>query len=89
MKAFNVHRWVFIWNVSFIFAVAQGQGLFTDRASVLGLKLGNGPVACVDYNRDGWVDIYCAGTLWKNNQGKSFSKVVEKGGNAIWADFDN
>jgi hypothetical protein len=75
--------------VSFIFAVAQGQGLFTDRASVLGLKLGNGPVACVDYNRDGWVDIYCAGTLWKNNQGKSFSKVVEKGGNAIWADFDN
>lgn len=89
LKVFNVHRWGFIWNVSFIVAVAQGQGLFTNRTSVLGLKLGNGPVACVDYNRDGWVDIYCAGTLWKNNQGKGFSNVIEKGGKAIWADFDN
>ena len=40
-------------------------------------------------NQDDWIDIYSSGTLWKNNQGKSFSKVFEKGGNAVWADFDN
>ena len=89
MKAFNIHGLGFIWNVCLVVAVVQGQGVFTDRTSELGLKLGSGPAACVDYDNDGWTDIYCAGTLWKNNQGKSFSKVFDKGGSAVWADFDN
>ena len=89
MKAFNTHGLGFIWNVCLVVAVAQGQGVFTDRTSELGLKPGSGPAACVDYDNDGWTDIYCGGTLWKNNQGKSFSKVFDKGGSAVWADFDN
>ena len=89
MKAFSIHKRALVCSVFLIVAVAQGQGIFTDRTSELGLKLGNGPAACPDYDNDGWVDIYCAGTLWKNNQGKSFSMVVAKGGSAVWADFDN
>lgn len=89
MKAFNIHRKGIIWNVCLIVAVAQGNSSFTDRTSELGLKLSNASAACIDYNLDGWVDIYCAGKLWKNNQGKSFSEASEMGGNGVWADFDN
>ncbi len=89
MKAFNIRGLGFIWNVCLIVAVVQGEGVFTDRTSELGLKLDSGPAACVDFDNDGWTDIYCGGALWKNNQGKGFSKVFDKGGNAVWADFDN
>ena len=89
MKAFNIHKWGCIGSVCLFISIAQGKNLFTDMTTELGLQLGNGPVACIDYDNDGWVDIYCNGLLWKNNQGKSFSKGFEKGGSAVWADFDN
>ena len=75
--------------MSLIETASFGQVLFVDKTSELGIDHGNGQVACIDYNNDGWVDIYCSGILWKNNQGKSFSKVFEKSGSAVWSDYDN
>ena len=66
-----------------IAAVSFGQGLFVDKTSELGLEISSSQIAFIDYNNDGWVDIYTSGTLWKNNQGKSFSKVFDKGSIAV------
>ncbi|MHB9070239.1 MAG: CRTAC1 family protein [Sedimentisphaerales bacterium] len=63
--------------------------LFVDKTSELGIKFSNNQVACIDYNNDGWVDIYSSTELWKNNEGRGFTKVFDKGSDAIWADFDN
>jgi hypothetical protein len=84
-----------IFKVLIIFSlctcVARGQSLFKDETSELGLKqLGNAAVACIDYNNDGYVDLYSNGKLWRNNEGKSFSKIRDEGeGRAVWADYDN
>jgi hypothetical protein len=44
----------------------------------------------VDYNNDGFVDLHDGDTLWKNNNGSSFSSAGALGGvNAVWGDFDN
>ena len=89
MKLITFCRIVIAMSICLIAAVSFGQGLFVDKTSELGLEIGSSQIAFIDYNNDSWVDIYCSGTLWKNNRGKSFSKVFEKGSNAVWADFDN
>ena len=89
MKLINCYKTVITVSMCLIETVSFGQGLFVDKTSEFGLKLSTSQVACIDYNNDGWVDIYTSGTLWKNNGGNSFSKVFEKGSDAIWADFDN
>ncbi|ARN56337.1 CRTAC1 family protein [Sedimentisphaera salicampi] len=76
---------VIILAVSAVFAESR----FADKTSQLGLKLSKGSVSCVDYNRDGWADLYCNGTLWKNNQGKGFEKVFQSRGRAVFSDFNN
>ncbi len=53
-------------------------------------------VTWCDVNLDGWVDIYCAGSLWTNQQGQGFeemnnlpthmSSAVHAG---TWGDYDN
>jgi hypothetical protein len=63
--------------------------VFIDKTSDLGLKLKENQAVCIDYDNDGWVDIYTSGVLWKNNKGTNFSKVFQKAGNAVSADFDN
>ena len=45
-----------------------------------------------DYNNDGWPDLYIVDTLWRNNNGASFTKVTtsapdQHGG--IWGDYNN
>ena len=89
MKLSNRYKIVIIVNICFIGAVSFGQSVFIYKTSEFGLKLATNQAACIDYDNDGWVDIYTSGTLWKNNKGNSFSKVFEKGSNAIWADFNN
>ena len=89
MKLINLHRIVLCVSICLIEAVSFGQGLFIDKTSEYGLALDPHHISFIDYNNDGWVDIYNSGTLWKNNEGKSFSKVFEGGGDGIWADFDN
>ena len=57
----------------------------------LGLDgLAAGSVAWVDFDNDGWVDLY-TGRLWKNNEGKKFTLVEapQLAGSGVWADIDN
>ena len=63
--------------------------VFKEVSGAAGLQLGGGAACWADFDNDGWVDV-CAGALWKNNEGKSFSKFGEVApGSAIAADFDN
>ena len=88
MKLINRYKIIFTVSMCLIETVSFGQ-VFIDKTSEFGLKLTTNQAVCIDYDNDGWVDIYASGVLWKNNKGNSFSKVFEKGSNAIWADFDN
>ncbi len=89
MKASEIFKVLLVLDLGVFVTSGQGGSSFKDKTYELGLKLDNAAVACIDYNNDGWVDLYSAGKLWKNNNGKSFSKVMEKGDTAVWADFDN
>ena len=63
--------------------------VFKDVSSDTGLQLGGGAACWADIDNDGWVDV-CAGAVWKNNKGKSFSKIGDiSPGSVIAADFDN
>ncbi len=83
------HLYLFVLSFISLASEAWCSETFTDKTSELGLQLANQAAACFDYNQDGWVDIFCSGTLWKNNGGKSFSKVFSTNGNAVSADYDN
>ncbi len=70
---------------------AQGSHFFTDVTESVGLTdVGNNKAAWADFNNDGWVDLYCGGTLWRNEGGifgwMMISLVV---GDGIWGDYDN
>ena len=54
----------------------------------------DGTAAFGDYNRDGWIDLYAGGVLYRNHAGTRFetatdNTVVPRGGSGIWGDFDN
>jgi len=71
-----------------VFVTTDLEADFQDKTRELGLELGNDATAWVDFNNDGWTDLYAAGALWRNNQGKSFTKITSKG-NGIFGDFNN
>lgn len=89
MKMVHVYfrfLWLSLWlSGTFSF----GEGTFVDKTAELGCQLGTHQVVCIDFDNDGWTDIYSSGSLWKNHQGKKFAKVFDQGSNAVWADFDN
>jgi len=87
MKRFILYPMILVFGIHFLGAVSFGV-VFVDKTTELGCELSGDKVACIDYDNDGWVDIY-NGWLWKNNQGKSFTKVYENAPGAVWADFDN
>ena len=62
---------------------------FKDVTSEVGLSLGNDAACWVDVDNDGWVDLVCAGVVWKNNGGKTFTKLADVGAGCVAADFDN
>ena len=71
-------------------AASTATAEFKDGSGELGFS-GGGKAAFIDYNNDGWIDLF-AGQLWKNEGGKKF--VVAKdskapGGEVIWGDYDN
>ena len=86
----------------------NGNGTFTDVAVGLGISdpTGDGGgVSIVDFNNDGWDDIFlanCQGNiLYKNNNGMSFSNITplafadgtaggdSRSPSASWGDYDN
>ncbi|MDA1017916.1 MAG: CRTAC1 family protein [Planctomycetota bacterium] len=66
---------------------AHAQTVFSDKTVELKLQLGGEAACWADFNNDGWVDL-CAGGIWKNEAGKSFTKIGNAGA-AVAADFDN
>ena len=76
----------------FLIGTANAQDppvTFQDVSGDVGLQLGGGAACWVDLDNDGWTDL-CAGTIWKNNEGKSFSKFGDVApGSVIAADFNN
>ncbi len=81
-----------------------GQTTFTDQSAAAGINnVGfNRGVAVIDYNNDGWEDLYFtriakANILYRNNGDGTFSNVsAEAGvdveldsGAAVWGDLDN
>lgn len=68
--------------------IAQDAVVFKDRTIDLKLQIPNGAACWADLNNDGWTDLAFAGSVWRNDAGKSFTKVADVGG-TIAADFDN
>ena len=66
---------------------SEPAATFKDRTADLGLTLGGGESCWFDFDNDGWVDLCESGVVWKNNAGKSFTKVANTGV-AVAADFD-
>jgi hypothetical protein len=65
---------------------------FEDVTDKIGLKGLSGSVsAWGDFDNDGWVDLYAGGQLWRNEQGKCFTRVENTplAGAGVWGDFDN
>ncbi len=74
---------------------AWGQAVraeFRNSSAEYGFDSG-GLVAFVDFDGDGWTDIYAGGPLYHNQGGKRFANVTEKSGlgsgDGMWGDFDN
>ncbi len=63
--------------------------VFIDRAAELGLQLDSSAACWADLNNDGWPELCCGGKVWRNEGGKSFTKLAEGLGEVIAADFDN
>ncbi len=62
----------------------------------LNLPLGNArQLSWIDYDNDGWVDLYAHGKLYKNEKGKFkvvTPEVIKNNGGgygSVWADYDN
>lgn len=75
--------------VTVCIAFAQPQGAFTDRTAELGLELHNSAACWVDVDNDGWTDLCAGGVVWRNNQGKGFTRLADGVGSVVAADFDN
>ncbi len=71
-----------------ILAASASAQPFVDSTADLGLTLNSGPAAWGDINGDGWPDLACAGAVWINKQGLSFSRVATPV-TGIIADIDN
>ena len=62
---------------------------FIDQTANLSLELGGSAACWADLNNDGWSDLCCGGTVWKNEQGQKFSRLATGLGELIAADFNN
>jgi enediyne biosynthesis protein E4 len=62
---------------------------FKDRTADLKLQLANSQACWVDVDNDGWTDLCAGGVVWRNNEGKEFTKLAEGLGEVVAADLDN
>lgn len=61
---------------------------FQDRTAALGLTLSTDQACWADFDQDGWPDLCASGAVWRNEEGKRFTKIADVG-LAVAADFDN
>jgi hypothetical protein len=91
-KAMNLSLAASILLLLLLEQLAQAVEPFQDVTQQAGLDGLSGDVAAWgDFDRDGYVDLYVAGQLWKNEKGTRFRRVadVPLAGAAIWGDYDN
>jgi len=66
---------------------------FVDVTAEMGLDIRriSPPGAWADFDRDGWLDVYVGGVLWRNVEGRRFERVegANLGRAILWGDFDN
>ena len=67
----------------------QPVPVFADRTAELGLELQNAAACWADVDNDGWTDLCAGGVVWRNNAGKSFTRITDGVGDVVAADFDN
>ena len=66
----------------------QETVLFQDKTSASGLQIGTDAACWADFDNDGWVDLCASGGVWKNQQGKMFTRIADVP-TSVAADFDN
>ena len=72
-----------------------GQVTFEDVTESVGLSGLEDQMACWgDFNNDGYVDLHCGATLWRNDGGTGFTGLTSgtergSGGPSVWGDYDN
>ena len=59
-----------------------------DVTAETGLKISTGAACWADLDNDGWVDLCVSGGVWKNNAGKTFTRVADVP-TSVAADYDN
>jgi len=64
------------------------ESVFKDVTAETGLKISTSAACWVDLDNDGWVDLCVSGGVWKNNAGKTFTRVADVP-TAVAADYDN
>jgi enediyne biosynthesis protein E4 len=62
--------------------------IFKNVTEATGLKIGTDAACWADLDNDGWSDLCASGGVWKNNEGKSFTRVADVP-TSVAADFDN
>ncbi|MEE2711875.1 MAG: CRTAC1 family protein [Planctomycetota bacterium] len=77
--------WTIVWAP--VFAQAPVT-TFTDVTAACGLQISTDAACWVDLDNDGWVDLCVSGGVWKNNAGKTFTRVADVP-TSVAADFDN
>ncbi len=64
------------------------QVVFKPVNQETGLKISTGAACWADFDNDGWVDLCVSGGVWRNGEGKSFTRVADVP-TSVAADFDN
>ncbi len=85
---------VFVYSLPTIsFAAMQANSgfdsRFSDQTANLGLQISGSAACWVDLNNDDWPDLCAGGLVWRNDQGKQFTKLADGVGDVVAADFDN
>ena len=86
-RVFLVCGFLLLWTVPAGPLSAQTTA-FKNVTKVSGLKISTGAACWVDLDNDGWVDLCAGGGIWKNNSGKTFTRVADVP-TSVAADFDN
>ena len=58
-------------------SVSAQEPTFKDVTAEMGLKISTDAACWVDLDNDGWVDLCVSGGVWKNNAGKTFTRVAD------------